>query len=230
MSNSIGALVAKWLEYIESNNEALDKMEMIYRDKLDSEVELNNVEDCLPETCCNSSCDCRVLHSCCQPNPMKEKERDSEKSILKEFTFSCGCTEVCFQFQGQKVGSSKRIFCDGSVMNRYYKKGFLYGFSRTIGKNGDLQSVGKWRGSTKVGTWWDRVEGDAWVISNSKIENKIFIYPDLTTVIIGQIESGSCISQSDLQVCELVGLNSDVGILAPILKQTNRMLPISSSE
>ena len=43
----VGSMVAKWLEYMETNREALDKMEMMYRDKDDGD----DVEENIPEKC-----------------------------------------------------------------------------------------------------------------------------------------------------------------------------------
>ena len=72
--------------------------------------------------------------------------------------------------------------------------------------------------------------GGAWIISNDKISNEIFLYPDLTTALVGQIKLPECGSGTDLDVCEVVGLNSDGGILVPLLKQTGSCLPVNSCE
>ena len=72
--------------------------------------------------------------------------------------------------------------------------------------------------------------GGAWIISNDKISNEIFLYPDLTLALVGQIKLPECGSGTDFDVCELVGLNSDGGILVPLLKQTGSCLPVSSCE
>ena len=224
----VGSMVARWLEYIETNREALDKMEMMYRDREDNDSDKENV----PETCCISDCQCQLLGISCQKLEKKEREDETqEESVLREFQFSCGCSELCFSFRGQKVGSSNRTFCDGSVMSRSYRSGFLQGFSKTVGsERGGLLSVGKWRGGLKVGTWWEKVDGGGWVVSNEKIDNKMFLYPDLTTALVGHIGNPKSVSMTDLDICEVIGLNSDGGILVPTLKQTGRCLPVSSCE
>ena len=222
-----GCMVTKWLDYVETNGESLDKMEMMYTDK--EEISDNDVN--VPETCCVPDCGCELLGKQCYLVEEKGTEEDcDDKSVLKEYKFRCGCSELCFSFRGQKVGSSRRTFCDGSVMSRAYKSGFVHGFSKTVGTSGRLGSVGKWRGGRRVGTWWERLEGDAWLITNTNIQNKIFLYPDLTTALVGDIRPPDYLARSDLAVCEVVGLHSDGGILVPAIKQTGRTLPVSSGQ
>ena len=223
----VGSMVAKWLEYMETNREALDKMEIMYRDKEDGD----DAEENVPEKCCISDCQCQLSGLCWQSlEENTTKDESSDESALKENQFKCGCSEVCFSFRVQKVGRSIKTFCDGSVMSRSYRRGFLHGFSKIVGKDGKLVRLGNWRGGLKVGTWWEMVEGGAWVIANDKISNKIFLYPDLTTALFGQIKPPELGSGTDLDVCEVVGLNSDGGILVPLLKQTGSCLPVSSCE
>ena len=95
---------------------------------------------------------------------VENKEVASNKSVLQEYKFTCGCSEVCFSFNNKKVGSSNRKFCNGAIMNRFYRKGVLNGISRTVDSSGKLSSFGRWTKGCKVGTWWERVEGDGWVI------------------------------------------------------------------
>ena len=90
--------------------------------------------------------------------------------------------------------------------------------------------MGKWRGGRKVGTWWDRLEGGGWIITNTNIQNKIFLYPDLTTALVGDMRPPDYLARSDLAVCEVVGLHSDGGILVPAVKHTGRTLPVSSGQ
>ena len=70
------------------------------------------------------------------------KDESSAESVLKEYQFNCGCSEVCFSFRVQKVGRSSKTFCDGSVMSRSYRRGFLHGFSKIVGKDGKLVRLG----------------------------------------------------------------------------------------
>jgi len=145
---------------------------------------------------------------------------------MGEYKFTCGCSEVCFSFNNKKVGSSNRKFCNGAIMNRFYRKGVLNGISRTVDSSGKLSSFGRWTKGCKVGTWWERVEGDGWVISNSKTEQKIFLYPDHSTALMGKIHMPSCVSRSSLTICDVVSLNSEFGILVPVLRDTGLVLPV----
>ena len=153
----VESMVARRLEYMETNREALDKMEMMYRDKDDGD----DVEENVSETCCISDCQCQLSGRCWQSLEEDSIEDESSgESVLKEYQFKCGCFEVCFLFKGQKVGRSNRTFCDGSGMSRSYRRGFLQGFSKTVEKDGKLVRLGKWIGGLKVGTWWEMVEGE----------------------------------------------------------------------
>ena len=227
----IGSMVTRWLEYMEIDREALDKMEVMYREKEELSEVVSDDEETMIERCCISDCPCRLKETCCNSLEKDVMEGESpNNSVLREYQFNCGCSEVCFSFRGQKVGSSHRTFCNGLVMSRSYRKGFVHGFSKTVGNSGRLVSLGKWKGGIKVGTWWERVEGGAWVITNDKIKNKIFLYPDFTTALVGHILLPGCLSSTDLDVCEVVGLGSDGGILVPLLKQSKMNLPVSSCE
>ena len=227
----IGSMVARWLEYMETEKEALDKMEVMYKEKEEVSNTVIATQENVTESCCVPDCPCHVSGTCYHSLKFSEIEDDSScKSVLRKYQFNCGCSEVCFSFKGQKVGSSRRTFCDGLVMSRFYKKGFVHGFSKTVDKNGKIVKLGKVKGGVKVGTWWERVEGNTWVITNDKISNKIFLYPDLTTALVGQICLPACLSSSNLDVCEVIGLGSDEGVLVPLLKQGGGVLPVSSCE
>ena len=51
----VESMVARWLEYMQTNREALDKMEIMYRDKDDGD----DVEENVSETCCIASVSCQ---------------------------------------------------------------------------------------------------------------------------------------------------------------------------
>eukprot|EP00091_Calanus_sinicus_P011366 TRINITY_DN25770_c0_g1_i1.p1 TRINITY_DN25770_c0_g1~~TRINITY_DN25770_c0_g1_i1.p1 ORF type:complete len:123 (-),score=25.16 TRINITY_DN25770_c0_g1_i1:2-370(-) len=109
----VGSMVARWLEYIKTNRETLDKIEMMYRETDDGD----DVEEHVAEKCCISDCQCQLSGTCWQ-GLEEESMNDEEESVLREYQFRCGCSEVCFSFRGQKVGRSNWTFCDGSAMSR----------------------------------------------------------------------------------------------------------------
>ena len=98
-----------------------------------------------------------------------------------------------------------------------------------MSQHGDLVSVGWWRHGEKTGTWWTRVSGGGWHVTNTKSSQSIFIYPDLVTALLGDIDQ-DCVSLGNLDVCHIETLGFESGIILPGLGQKERSLPVTKSK
>ena len=90
--------------------------------------------------------------------------------------------------------------------------------------------IGWWRQGTKTGTWWTRVLGDGWHVTNDKSDSSIFIFPDLVTALVGQMNSNETASNSDLTVCQVTNLGFEYGIVLPGLTKCGQNLSVFKSE
>jgi len=196
------------------------------------------------ERCCDpssspvspSSCLQDEIETCCQPCSCSERTTEGGPGlcVTKELggegfadlhTWACGCSEVCFSFEGLKVGRGWRTNCDGSTVSRQYRGGKPDGLSRRLGTSGQLESVGRWSGGRRAGTWWTRLEGGGWLVSHSKIDTQTFLYPNLSTALVGLIEpSGRGKPGEQLAICNVIGFASDKGLLVPQLANTGQTL------
>ena len=101
-----------------------------------------------------------------------------------------------------------------------------------MSKAGTLTQVGWWRHGGRTLTWWTRLEGGGWLVTNDKTSTAIFLYPDLVTALTGALNSeGTGLSSGDeLGVCQVTSLGVESGILLPGLVRTGHSLPVTSSK
>ena len=100
-----------------------------------------------------------------------------------------------------------------------------------MSKAGLLVQVGWWRLGTRTLTWWTRLEGGGWLVTNDKTSTAIFLYPDMVTALTGAINSEGTGLRSgvELTVCRVTSLGIESGILLPGLIKTGQSLPVTSS-
>ena len=240
----VAGVTSRWLRQVANDGEMLDRTEMMYSDMYHPEEEMGDGES---GRCCR--CSCPPDTQCVTQEPGPDLTNLSE-SVLSQFSFRCGCREVCYTFQGRKVGRGQRTSCDGSMTHCQYRfdrginkyplrhvacfarRGCLHGLSRTVSKAGLLVQVGWWRHGRQTLTWWTRLEGGGWLVTNDKTSTAIFLYPDLVTALTGAINSegtGLRSGDTELSVCQVTSLGVESGILLPGLIKTGQSLPFTSS-
>ena len=111
--------------------------------------------------------------------------------------------------------------CD-SVISR---QGARHGFSLSLSRAGRLESVGWWRQGRRTGTWWRSVQGGAWLVTNTNTNLAIFIYPDLVTALLGNINTEDSTAEEELSVCEVTSLSVEAGVLLPGLSKSGGNIP-----
>ena len=236
MVKDLGEGVRRWLLAVERDPKVgMMKLQRVSYPSLPQVLE--SLERCCEPSSSVSSCDTDFGgdEKCCRPCSCSE-EAGEEKGlcVTREaggegfadlYSWKCGCSEVCFSFEGLKVGRGWRTNCDGSIVSRQDRAGKPDGLSRSLGTGGQLESVGRWSGGRREGTWWTRLEGDGWLVSHSKIDTKTFLYPDLSTALVGLIDqSGLGKAGGELAICKVIGFASDKGLLVPQLANTGKTL------
>ena len=200
---------------------------------------LESLERCCDPSSSPASPSCVIdeVETCCQACSCSERGGGGTNlCVTKElggegfadlYTWACGCSEVCFAFEGLKVGRGWRTNCDGSTVSRQYRGGKPDGLSRRLGTSGQLESVGRWSGGRREGTWWEILEGGGWLVSHSKIDTQTFLYPNLSTALVGLIDpSGRGKAGEQLAICKVIGFASDKGLLVPQLANTGQTLSV----
>ena len=114
-SLDVSGVTFRWLKHIANDREMMERTEMMYSDMYDTEEEEGLASD---GECC--VCSCSPDTQCAIRDPGPDLATRSE-SVLCEFSYRCGCREVCYTFQGLKVGRGQRTSCDGSVTHCQYR-------------------------------------------------------------------------------------------------------------
>ena len=111
----VAGVTSRWLRHVANDGEMLDRTEMMYSDMYHPEEE-EDTSDGECGRCCRCTCPPDTLCVTQEPDLTSSSE-----SVLSHFSFRCGCREVCYTFQGQKVGRGQRTSCDGSVTHCQYR-------------------------------------------------------------------------------------------------------------
>ena len=114
----VAKIISRWIKYVASDANMFDKTEIMYSDmynEADKKVTLT-------EKCCKN-CDCKPGQCVKTGNSSSETNGDGDTTniVLGHFNYNCGCIELCYSFNNQKVGRSKRTQCDGSVTENEYR-------------------------------------------------------------------------------------------------------------
>ena len=112
----VAGVTSRWLKHVASDGEMLDRTEMMYSDMYEEDEEETRAGEC--GRCCR--CSCPPDTPCVTREPGADLDNSSD-SVLSQFSYRCGCREVCYTFQGQKVGRGQRTSCDGSVTHCQYR-------------------------------------------------------------------------------------------------------------
>ena len=207
-------IITQWLHHLETDQGMMDRMEVVYRTR----YELSEQESLVEAGRCCVECDCS---GGCE----REEERGSGEAALSQFSYQCGCVEESYTFQGRRLGRSRRTRCDGATITTDYRQGARHGFSLTVSRAGRLERVGWWSHGRRAGTWWTAVQGGAWLVTNTNTNLAIFLYPDLETALLGNINTQDWTAEEELAVCEVTSLSVEAGILLPGLSKTEGNIP-----
>ena len=118
----VAGVTSRWLRHVANDGEMLDRTEMMYSDMYHPEEEEEDTSGSDGECgrCCRCTCPPDTLCVTREPGPGLASSSESE-SVLSQFSYRCGCREVCYTYQGQKVGRGQRTSCDGSVTLCQYR-------------------------------------------------------------------------------------------------------------
>ena len=94
-----------------------------------------------------------------------------------------------------------------------------------MSRAGRLESVGWWSHGRRAGTWWTAVPGGAWLVTNTNTTTAIFLYPDLVTALLGNINTQDWTAEEELAVCEVSSLSVEAGVLVPGLTKSEGTIP-----
>ena len=210
----VPSIISQWVHHMETDSHLMDKFETTYRSQYEAagSCEEERAECCVP---------CQCVEAC----SVRAGQEDGESSALAEFTFQCGCVEECYTFQGRRVGRSRRRRCDGSVTRTDFRRGVRQGFSLRLSSAGRLETAGWWRGGGRANTWWTAVRGGAWLVTNTNTDQAIFLYPDLVTALLGNINPEDLTAREDLAVCQVTSLSLEAGIILPGLTRCHGTIP-----
>ena len=211
----VSRIISQWLHHLETDPRIMDKMETT----LSSLYEVKG-------PCVEEEARCCVPCQCEECSERSERE-DSQTSVLTEYRYRCGCVEEVYTFRARRVGRSRRRRCDGSVDRTDWRQGVRQGFSLVLSGEGKVESVGWWRAGQRAGTWWRAVRGGAWLVTNTSTSLAIFIYPDLTTALLGTISTEDGRAEEELGVCEVRTVSLTAGVLVPGLRRCEESLPVT---
>ena len=99
-----------------------------------------------------------------------------------------------------------------------------------MSRAGRLESVGWWSHGRRAGTWWTSVPGGAWLVTNTNTTTAIFLYPDLVTALLGNINTEDWTAEEELAVCEVTSLSVEAGVILPGLSKTEGNLPANKGD
>ena len=117
------------------------------------------------------------------------------------------------------------MFNNSASDGLHTRQGARHGFSLTLGRAGRLESAGWWSHGRRTATWWRAVPGGAWLVTNTNTNLAIFIYPDLVTALLGNINTQDWTAEEELAVCEVTSLSVEAGVILPGLSKTEGNLP-----
>jgi len=101
---------------------------------------------------------------------------------------------------GVLTGKGRMSMLDNSILEGWFQHGYLHGPAKGTHSNGKLSWVGWFQAGLAVGTCWQSVEGDAWLVGKVDKDGRMtgdeiaFLYPDLSTALLGTFEEGVLVS------------------------------------
>ena len=67
------------------------------------------------------------------------------------------------------------------------------------------------------------------MVTNEKTDKVIFVYPDLVTALLANINTQTGLAEEDLTVCQISSLGIESGILVPGLIKCGQSVPVTKS-
>lgn len=136
---------------------------------------------------------------------------------------------------GVLTGLGRIIMKDESILEGWFHHGFLHGpvkgtvrgavsFGGSVQPRGPichLSWVGWYKAGLPLGTCWTSIPGDGWIVGKVDYDGKFsgnriaFIYPDLTTALVGRFNDGALVSAVPGKVVSVSNIN---GIMVPEIK------------
>ena len=108
-------VIERWLNFVSTDNSLFENIQL--PDGSDSTY------DNIVEKCC--------FACSCQPGQCITETRVNESDdtcVMNDYTWQCGCQEICYSFEGKKVGHSQKSCCDGSKTLREYRSVLIISF------------------------------------------------------------------------------------------------------
>ena len=68
------------------------------------------------------------------------------------------------------------------------------------------------------------------MVTNQKTEQVIFVYPDLVTALLANINMHTWLAEEDMAVCQISTLGIESGILVPCLIKCGKNIPVTKSK
>jgi len=103
---------------------------------------------------------------------------------------------------GRLDGQAKMVMADGTCRQCWVQRGWLHGPCRGVRQDGEqkLAYLGHYAAGKPKGVCWTAIKGGGWIIGrqDSKAEytgdNIAFLYPDLSTALVGKFLQGILVS------------------------------------
>ena len=103
----LSKVVERWLHFVATDNSLFENIQ------LPDDFDLKEKAE---DKCC--------VACSCQPGGCVTETRvneDTSVSVKSEYTWQCGCQEICYSYEGKKVGRSQKCCCDGSKTFKEYR-------------------------------------------------------------------------------------------------------------
>ena len=74
------------------------------------------------------------------------------------------------------------------------------------------------------------MEGGGWMVTNEKTDQVIFVYPDMVTALLANINTDTWMAEEELTVCQISTLGLENGIIVPCLIKCDYTIPVTKSK
>jgi len=139
------------------------------------------------------------------PFTFDTNKQESEVSYF-EGTYKDDCLE----------GLARILWKDGTWSEGFFKGGVLHGFARRFDADKHLTFIGMYRNGRPFGTCWKLFRCGGCVVGRVDEDGEFtgpdiaYLYPDLTTALVGNFKSGELVSG---QVSSLISVRLDYGAI-----------------
>jgi histone-lysine N-methyltransferase SETD7 len=139
-----------------------------------------------------------------------------------------GITMIAGEYiEGCLTGHVRMTMLDESVREGWFQQGFLHGPVKGTDKLRQLTYVGWYERGLAVGTCWTKWEGGGWLVGKMAKDGTVtgdniaFLYPDLSTAVVGRFECGELVEAFP---ATLVAAEMNKGVLEPEFKRKEEVV------